>query len=215
MKAFVEERINLGYDYGATGGPSFNTIIVEVTSGRKYKNIGWGGEEKGFWQLGERNVNATQAEYLADFFRRRRGMAVGFRYKDWLDFKVTHTIDVTESMVAAKQMPIVKIYGTSDDKYTRRIRKPVDDTFTINLITTPPTDPPATLTYDHTNGMITLPDTVSTTDKVYYKGEFDVPVEFATDDFKAEFMAMDDYDAIFHVSSLPIEETRTSDETNK
>lgn len=202
MKPFEEIRLDVGYDFGASGGPSFNTIVVEVVSGHKTKNIGWGGEEKGFWQLGERNMIKSKAQYLSTFFRARRGMAVGFRYKDWADFNVDESITLSAGQA---EVEVIKNYTSGTETYTRRLKKPVSVGFEMTLNGSTCVD----CSLDDTSGIITLPSGILSGDLLHYSGTFDVPVAFATDDFRAEFVAMDDTEAAFYVMSLPIEEIRT------
>lgn len=202
MNTFEEIRLDVGYDFGASGGPSFNTIIVEVISGHKTKNVGWGGEEKGFWQLGERKVIKSKVQYLAAFFRARRGMAVGFRYKDWADFEVDENFTLS---AGDTEFGVVKTYTSGTETYSRRLKKPVLTGFSITLNGGPCTG----CSLDEKTGIITLPSGINDGDILHYSGTFDVPVAFATDDFRAEFLAMDDNEAAFYVMSLPIEEIRT------
>src|SRR3569832_381396 len=127
--SFLEERIDLGIDYGAVGGPEFNTSVVIVDSGYEQRNINWS-QERNSWELGERALKKSELIYMHNFFRRVRGRAVGFRYKDWADYHVT----------------------AANNVYTRDIKKPVSGTlsFKRNGSTL------AGVTVDTTTGIATL-----------------------------------------------------------
>ena len=147
--SFLEERIDLGIDYGATGGPEFSTSIVIVDSGYEQRNLNWS-QERNSWELGERALNRTELNYINNFFRRTRGRGVGFRYKDWGDYKVT---DAPITITGAASYQLQKLYDGANNAYLRDIRKPVAGTVTAkrngsNLVG---------ISVDTTTGMITLP----------------------------------------------------------
>jgi len=122
LTAFAEERIQIGVDIGTAGGPEFQTTIVVNGGGWERRNVYWSAA-RGRWQLGDRTVNRAETEYLSGFFRQRRGRAVGFRFKDWADWK---TVD--EALAAPDGTPagqLIKTYGMGADEYVRKITKPV------------------------------------------------------------------------------------------
>jgi uncharacterized protein (TIGR02217 family) len=87
MSLFVEERFNTEIRYGVSGGPLWSTDIVEVQSGIESANVNWS-SPLGQWQLGQDIYNKKETDYLINFFNTRMGRAVGFRFKDWSDYKV-------------------------------------------------------------------------------------------------------------------------------
>lgn len=278
MLAFVEERLDLGIDLGAAGGPEFSTTIVVRQSGYEQANINWS-ESRGRWELGERNVSKAKVLELQSFFRRRRGKAVGFRYKDWNDWQAT---DEVLTLTGAPTVQLTKTYNGSGDPYVRTIKKPVSGSVTVkrNGVTY------AGVTLDTTTGVLTMPSDSSKTitaitkanpgkitstahgfsnghkvylagiggmtqlngivvtvtvvdannftvgidttnyttytsggtaakyaqgaDVVTWSGDFDVPVRFDTDAFRAEFAAHDasSKDGLYYLSSLPVVEIR-------
>lgn len=119
MAEFVEETLDLGIDYGALGGPEFSTAIVQTASGREARNINWE-EERGRWQLGNRAVSRAEKDTLLQFFRARRGRAVGFRWRDWGDFAAVQTaLPVTGE-------PTVQLVRTAANGYRYEVVKPRD-----------------------------------------------------------------------------------------
>lgn len=117
MDAFVEEVLDVGYDYGAVGGPEFSTSVVVTGAGREARNANWE-QERGRWDLGARNVNEARKNMLLSFFRARRGRAVGFRFRDWLDFRVVHEpLPVTGE-------PTAQLVRVADEGYRYDVVKP-------------------------------------------------------------------------------------------
>ena len=89
--AFAEVRIDEGLIvYGATGGASYLTDIVEVNSGYEYRNSIWS-YPKGKWDLGQRDMMPKDMQTIVAFHHARRGRYEGFRFKDWADFSASHT----------------------------------------------------------------------------------------------------------------------------
>lgn len=127
LASFVESRLERGYDYGAQGGPLFNTTVISVKSGKEWRNANWS-SSRGHWQLGQRTINQTEKEYLIGFFRARRGRAVGFRWKDWADYQATGealTLDGTPTT------QLIKTYTDGGVDEVRNILKPVTGTVTV------------------------------------------------------------------------------------
>lgn len=149
MLSFLEERIDLGIDYGAVGGPEFNTSVVVVDSGFEQRNINWS-QERNSWELGERALNRAELTYIHNFFRRVRGRAVGFRYKDWADYKVT---DAPITLTGAGTCQLQKTESGANNVYTRDIKKPVAGTLSFKRNGANY----AGVTVDTTTGIITLP----------------------------------------------------------
>jgi len=85
---FVEERLDVVWQFGMNAGPEFNTTVVELGSGFEQRNANWSrGRLSG--NLGDRTLDRIEKETIIAFFRARFGRAVGFRIKDWADFEST------------------------------------------------------------------------------------------------------------------------------
>lgn len=127
MKSFIEERLDVGYDYGETGGPGFDTDIVELSSGHEHRNANWS-DARGEWELGERNINKADKDYLLSFFRAVHGRAIGFRFKDWQDFEADgESLDPD----GTPTVQLRKTYTLAGEDQVREIHKPVDDSVTM------------------------------------------------------------------------------------
>lgn len=86
---------------------------------------------------------------LKDFHTMCRGRLHTFRFKDWLDYQAT---EQTLSHAGARTVQLVKLYGTSQNTYTRSITKPVDGTVTMTRDGADFTD----FTLDAATGIITF-----------------------------------------------------------
>lgn len=203
--AFSEVRLDMGVDYGATGGPMFNTTIVALTSGYEKRNINWS-KSRGRWQLGERCVNSAEKDELISFFHARQGRAHGFRFKDWSDFRATgQTIGSGDTVKT--QFQLTKTYSSAGVDYVRDIIKPVNGTVVVYI------DGVKQLSgwsVDITTGVITFTNPPGNGVIVTADFEFDIPVRFDTDRFDVRFDAYreSDGEALFWLSSLPVVELR-------
>jgi len=148
LQSFVEERLDMGYDYGSAGGPEFRTEIVEDAGGHEARNAAWQ-HARGDWDLGSRNISKEKLEYIQAFFRARRGRAVGFRYRDWADWQAT-----AEPITATgkPQLQLTKTYASAaGDVYVRPIFKPI-----AGIVMTRDAAAFSAYTLDTATGVITL-----------------------------------------------------------
>lgn len=148
MQAFVEERLDVGFDYGAVGGPEWSTDIVVFGSGHEHRNANWT-DARGRWELGSRNIGLSDLDYLQAFFRARRGMAQGFRYRDWNDWEA---LNESLSPDGTPTLQLVKTYTNAGENQVREIRKPVGSTVTLQRNVSPFVD----YSLDDTTGIVTL-----------------------------------------------------------
>lgn len=122
MDAFVESLLDLGYDYGTDGGPSFSTAVLGFKSGREQRVANWA-NARGRWEIGDRTVNRSELTYLQQFFRARRGRAQGFRFKDWGDYQAAG--EVLAHASGATSIQLTKTYADGGESIVRDIVKPV------------------------------------------------------------------------------------------
>ena len=140
--AFTEVRVNDGLIiYATDGGAEYSTDIVTLNSGYEARNQNWV-NGRGQWQLGDRVVIQSEATALNTFFRARKGRAIGFRFKDWLDYKdeglgvlaTQSGANAPTSIGVGNGTPIYqmyKAYHSGTDYDYRMIRKPVAGTVAL------------------------------------------------------------------------------------
>jgi uncharacterized protein (TIGR02217 family) len=191
--------------FGAVGGPAFNTSVLTVSSGEEARNQNWSESRQ------EYDVSSgvkTEADYKAidAFFRSVRGKAIGFRFKDWLDFSVA----IDEGIVAGlttTTFQLQKQYESGSDVSPRVIKKPIaagfvlkDSGTTLTLVTH--------YTLDTTTGIVTTTAPRTAAD-LTWSGEFDVPVRFDVDKLQGQILSKNPSDG-FLVSwdSIPLLELK-------
>lgn len=146
--SFAEIRLEMGFDYGASGGPEYRTSIIELASGHERRNIDWEAS-RGRWDLGERIIDQDEKEFLLKFHRARNGRAIGFRFKDWSDWE---GLDEVLTTTGASNYQLIKTYADIAGSYVRSIQKPVTDTVTLKRNGSPY----AGFTLNSTTGILTL-----------------------------------------------------------
>jgi uncharacterized protein (TIGR02217 family) len=191
--SFVEVQFPTDISYGATGGPMFLTDVVATVSGHEQRNSKWS-QSRAKYNVASGIKTETQWQALIAFFRARRGKAVGFRFKDWSDYKGENQ---PLKPLGGNDYQLVKQYVSGSAVYERDITKPVAGTITLyedSILQ------PTGWSVDTTTGIITT--LLSGTLAVDF--EFDVPVRFDTDEMA---ISMDSFDA-GNWSSIPLIEVR-------
>lgn len=224
---FDSVRLDLGYDYGVVGGPSFSTVIQENGAGDRVRHCP-SYQSKGRWNLGNRRITQEQMVLLRDFFSARKGRSRGFLWKDWTDYSVQlhhqhgrHPGEVAEipgSSFTTTGFQLVKQYGalykTGQSSvilgsYQRPIYAPIVSTLQIFAYVFGHPQPVRVLTPGinwqcSSTGCISiyLPELESYLVNFAATFSFDVPVRFDTDAFNANFLGQD----IWELSTLNVSE---------
>ncbi len=115
---FAEQKLELGYDYGAVGGMRFKTTIIKKGDKQEQRNVDWW-LPLGRWQLGERTLLESDVEgineviELRDFHADRKGSKQGFRFKDWSDYKAIYQpIGTADGQINQWQLKKIYFAGT-------------------------------------------------------------------------------------------------------
>ena len=215
MSDFTEEKLELGYDYGAVGGMRFKTTIIKTGDKQEQRNVDWW-LPLGRWQLGERTLLESDIQgineviELRNFHAARKGSKQGFRFKDWSDYKVTNqhlgTADGQQD-----QWQLKKTYFAGDYQTHRPITKPVSGTVKIYL------DDIEALggwSVDYSTGVLSFDTPPPNETVISCDLEFDVPVWFENDEFS---WTLEGYqknhqtgqvEAIYRLGNLAVEEGR-------
>lgn len=196
--AFIEERIRDAIVYGTTGGPKFSTQVVASPGGAEQRNSNWD-NALGRWDLGERKFTREQFDELNNFFRRVRGKAVGFRWKDWGDYQCSRSQGRFAAVTGGFQL--IKSYGDGEQ---RPIRKPVSGSLTVYNSA----GAALAVSMDPTTGICSGADLSA---GCTWEGEFDVPVRFDSDDllYNLQVVERSNGRGLFYVSALPVQELLT------
>jgi uncharacterized protein (TIGR02217 family) len=92
METFHDVRLPEDIERGAEGGPEFLTSILELSNGQEQRNINWSRAKASYdisYGITEKDNGVDSFQTILQFFMARRGRAVGFRFKDWLDYQAT------------------------------------------------------------------------------------------------------------------------------
>ena len=180
-------RLPPDIEAGAEIGPSFQTSIIELTSGREQRNQDWSSERLraniSYGVMHDRNrnphpsgeIDRTFMELLS-FYRARRGMLRGFLFRNWSDCQADDVLIGTGDGVN-RVFPLKIIYDDDGGSYERRITRPVASTIVVRVNDTVVTHTLAD------GGIITVTSTEPPAggDEISATFEFDVPVRFNTD----------------------------------
>jgi uncharacterized protein (TIGR02217 family) len=184
--------LDIGFDYGADGGLSWDTQVIHFPNGRARRNMRRS-VPLGAWQLGNRDIDAATLDTLQGFLHAMRGRAHSFLYKDWNDYRASDEALVLDG---SDESQLIKTYGASINSWVRNIVKPNADTVVISYNSgsgfaalTVDVD----YTLDAVTGIVTwlldpLPDT---SDAMRWSGEFWVPVRFDRDVLSAQFLGFE------------------------
>lgn len=196
---FVEIRFPEDISRGSVGGPRYKTDIVQTTSGYEKRNIRW---QEGLCRYDVSYGIRTQEQLdtLIAFFRARKGRAIGFRFKDWTDYRaVAQQIGIGDGTTTNFQL--VKHYKSGDIIETRTIKKPVEGTVKIYLDGVEQT---SGWSCDYTTGIISFDTPPASGVIITADFEFDVPVRFDTDELPITIEALQ----IGSIKSIPLVEIR-------
>jgi len=182
--SFEEIRFPTDISYGSSGGPQYSTNIVTSVNGYEQRNINWS-KPRIRYNLAYGVKSQAQLDIIIAFFRARKGRAVGFRFKDWTDYKCAGDI-IGAGDGNTTEFQLVKNYISGSSTEIRAIQKPVANTVKIYFDDVLQN---TGFTVDITSGIITF-DTAPALDvEIKTDCEFDVPVRFDTDKLSASLDA--------------------------
>lgn len=180
---FDEVRFPTDLSHGSSGGPERLTDVVTLRNGFEERNANWADSRRRYDAgLGLRTVNDLHD--VLEFFEARNGRLIGFRWKDWVDFKSCKPMHVparTDQVLGTgngtnRAFQLVKTYTSGPRSYVRRITKPVAGTVLVAV------DGVAKgFALDATTGLVTLTTAPAAGQTVTAGFEFDVPVRFDAD----------------------------------
>jgi uncharacterized protein (TIGR02217 family) len=186
---FAEEQFPAKWSWGAEGGPRYKTQTVVVESGREDRAVSWSSPLWTF-RLSRTLHSADDNTLLKTFFLNRKGRGIGFRFKDWSDYKVSAGV-IGTGTGSKTAFQLIKKYPFNDpvngtaSTFDRKITKPVKNTLSVynNAVLVSP----ANYTIDWTTGMVTFNTAPVNGNIISANFEFDVPVRFDTDFLNISF----------------------------
>jgi uncharacterized protein (TIGR02217 family) len=181
---FNDTRLLDKVAYGSTFGGEFNTRVIRLKSGHERRNANWSLPLHRYsilYQALQPDDHALvrNAHYAC------LGSAIGFRFKDWIDYTATDE-SVGSGTGVEQQLQLIKTYNFGVYNLERNIYKPVEGTVTIKVNGSPITED-STNFIDYDTGILTITATAGHT--ITWSGEFDVPVRFENDRLDADPIA--------------------------
>ena len=208
--AFHDIRFPASLSFGSVGGPERRTDIVTLANGFEERNTPWAHARRRYDAgMGLRSLD--DVETLIAFFEARQGQLIGFRWKDWSDFKScspSKEIDAEDQLIAigdevTAQFQLTKTYRSGDTTYARPISKPVPGSVRVSIggvLQQEDVD----FSIDNHTGVLTFGHPPDVGSDVRAGFEFDVPVRFDTD---AIMTSVSNFQA-GEVPNVPIVEVR-------
>ncbi|MEL6840847.1 MAG: DUF2460 domain-containing protein [Pseudomonadota bacterium] len=185
--AFHEVRFPASLSFGSVGGPERRTDIVTLANGFEERNTPWAhGRRRYDAGLGLRSLD--DLETLIAFFEARQGQLIGFRWKDWSDYRSCAPSDeVSESdqLIGVGDevtdvWQLTKTYRSGAFSYARPVSKPVAGSVRVSL-GGDPLQESVDYTVDDASGQISFAHPPDIGAEIRAGFEFDVPVRFDTD----------------------------------
>lgn len=126
---YVDERFPEDISLGAIGGPEYKTEIIHSLNGKEQRNSMWSNARVQYI------ISYTAKDYnniyrILAFFRARKGRAIGFRFKDWSDYRVEKEIVGIGDDVKC-HFQLIKTYKSGKCNEIRLIDRPVQNTMQI------------------------------------------------------------------------------------
>lgn len=160
--AFLETpRFPTDINYGVSGGPKYKTNIIEKNSGWENANVVWP-QGRHEYDLVYAVKEQASIEAMLAFFHAVKGRSLGFRFKDWADYKscgVDSTPTYADQAVSGtpngtlRTFQLMKTYIKGSSTTQRLIKKPVSGTVLVAIGTLSISG----LTIDTSTGIITFP----------------------------------------------------------
>jgi uncharacterized protein (TIGR02217 family) len=171
---FIDTKLSRHVSVGFSGGPMWNTRVVDMANGSERRNADWALPHHKFTADYTLLDPVAQNEILIAFWA-ARGQKDSFRFKDWNDFKaIDQAMAVGDGTATPRQL--TKTYTFGPTSFVRTIVLPIASTVAITANGTP-----LTVTTDETTGMVTPTGSWPTGQVIKANFEFDVRVRFAAD----------------------------------
>ena len=206
MSGFHDVRLPQAFSLGATGGPGWRTDVVQLASGREFRNSPWAMSRRR-WDIGGAIKSLEDLAELTSFFEARRGRLHGFRFRDASVFSSAvgdQAITPTDQLLGfgdgvSTQFQLVKRAISGGEELVRRITRPVTGTVRLAL---DGTEQMQGWTLDTATGVVTFSIAPEMDVQITAGFEFDMAVRFDSDQLD---IAMDAFRAGRIVSAPVIE----------
>lgn len=179
---FLATRFPDNIARGALGGPGYSTSVAEAFGGAEVRNINWSASRHKY-NVSQGIKTGADATACDAFFRKARGRAHAFRFKDWADYQLA-VANSRLVLISGTTYQISKVYGADDATYeeVRSLTRIVAGTlkvYSAGVLKTVTTD----YTVDMDTGRVT-----TALGTLTCSCEFDVPCRFNFDQKSASLV---------------------------
>ncbi|AMW36137.1 hypothetical protein [Xanthomonas phage XAJ2] len=171
--AFLNQRLSEEVAYGFSGGPSWQTLIIEMDNGNEARNAQWLYPKHRYTAAYE-DIAETARDAILQAFHACRGRLHAFRFKDWNDYKAVSEPVINIQVGTRNPAQLIKAYEFGTEQSTRLIQAVSSAT----LIGPNGANVPGSV--DLTTGLFT-PSANWAAGSYFWSGEFDVWVRFDND----------------------------------
>ena len=173
--SFIDTRLSRKVSTGFTGGPVWNTRIVDMANGSERRNAEWAMPHHKFTADYTLLDPVGQNEILQAFWA-AAGQKDSFGFKDWNDYRATNQVmPVGDGTATPRQL--TKTYTFGPKSFVRPIFLPVAGSVLITA-----NGAPLPVTVNLTTGMVTPVGTWPSGQVIRAASfEFDVRVRFGSD----------------------------------
>jgi uncharacterized protein (TIGR02217 family) len=176
IPSFIESRLLDDVAYGFSGGPVYNTLVTTMPSGITRRKIMRTRPIHRFSASFDKRDDGV-LEAILEAYHATYGAAVGFRFKNWLDYQASdEVIGVGTGATQSLQLTKTMQFGTS--VHVIPIKKPVFNTVQLTA-----SNAPIAATINSSTGVATF--VAPAGHVVRWSGEYDLPVRFESDEFSA------------------------------
>ena len=194
MSGFHDVRLPLAFSLGATGGPTWRTEIVQLASGREFRNSQWSMSRRR-WDIGGAVKSAEDLAELTAFFETCRGRLYGFRLRDVSDYVSAESgmsVQATDQLLglgdgALTEFQLVKRSISGGVEQVRRITRPVAASVRIGVNDV---EQLSGWSVDATTGRLSFINPPPQDAQITAGFEFDIPVRFDADQLEISMDVM-------------------------
>lgn len=213
--SFHEVRFPDDVGYGTSGGPGFNTAVIETDSGSEHRMARWSSPRRRY-NAAYGVKSWAQMAALVAFYVARQGAAYGFRFKDWGDFTTRSdgrsaptNLDCELGLGdgSRRSFQLMKKYVSGPTTSYRVLSKPVSGTVVVAVAGV--SVPSSNWVVDHTTGelLFNIGQEPALGAAVTAGCQFDVPVRFGKEADEVLDVSIDNFDDL-SVPEVPLVEIR-------
>lgn len=171
---FIDTTLSRQVSVGFSGGPQWNTRVVQMANGSERRNAEWSMPHHKY-TADYTLIDPIGQNQILDAFLATRGQKDSFRFKDWNDFKATNQA-MANGDNTSNPRQLTKTYTFGPTVLVRTIVLPIASTVVVTANGTP-----ITVTTNSLTGMVTPAAPWPAGQVIKASFEFDVRVRFGAD----------------------------------